>query len=76
MKRAVQGVIEVNSDFWDGEFEALCMAAKVSGRPLSCLIVQVRNEPKLWGQTMVKCVKHGNRASYVIAKFMFVVSGW
>ena len=54
MKRAGSGVIEVNSDFGDGEFEALCMAAKVSGRPLSCLIVQVRNEPKLWRQTMDK----------------------
>ena len=54
MKRAGSGVIEVNSDFGDGEFEALCMAAKVSGRPLSCLIVQVRNEPELWRQTMAK----------------------
>ena len=54
MKRAGSGVIEVNSDFGNGEFEALCMAARVSGRPLSCLIVQVRNAPELWRETMAK----------------------
>ena len=52
MKRAGKGVIEVNSDFGEGEFEALRAAAEVSGRPLSCLIVQVRNAPELWRETM------------------------
>ncbi len=52
MKRAGKGVIEVNSDFGPGEFEAMRAAAVTSGRPLSCLIVQVRNAPDLWRETM------------------------
>ena len=41
IKRAGRGVIEVNSDFGPGEFEALEAAATLAGRPLSCLLVQV-----------------------------------
>jgi N-acyl-D-amino-acid deacylase len=52
MKRAGTGVIEVNSDFGPGEFATMRAAAEVSGRPLSCLIVQVRNAPELWRETM------------------------
>jgi N-acyl-D-aspartate/D-glutamate deacylase len=52
MKRSGKGVIEVNSDFGPGEFEAMRAAAEVSGRPLSCLIVQVRDSPDLWRETM------------------------
>jgi len=52
MKRAGKGVIEVNSDFGPGEFAAMRAAAELSGRPLSCLIVQVRNAPDLWRETM------------------------
>ena len=52
MKRAGTGVIEVNSDFGPGEFTALRAAAEISTRPLSCLIVQVRNAPDLWRETM------------------------
>ncbi|MBJ39489.1 MAG: amidohydrolase [Gammaproteobacteria bacterium] len=52
MKRAGKGVIEVNSDFGPGEFEAMRAAAELSERPLSCLIVQVRNAPELWRETM------------------------
>ncbi len=52
MRRSNKGVIEVNSDFGVGEFEAMRAAAEVSGRPLSCLIVQVRNAPELWRETM------------------------
>lgn len=57
MKRAGTGVIEVNSDFGPGEFSALRAAAEVSGRPLSCLIVQVRNAPELWRETMANIHK-------------------
>ena len=57
MKRAGTGVIEVNSDFGPGEFAALRVAAEVSGRPLSCLIVQVRNAPELWRETMANIRK-------------------
>jgi N-acyl-D-aspartate/D-glutamate deacylase len=51
MKRAGRGVIEVNSDFGPGEFEALRAAAELSGRPLSVLLLQVNNAPELWRQT-------------------------
>jgi N-acyl-D-amino-acid deacylase len=52
MKRAGKGVIEVNSDFGPGEFATMRAAAERSGRPLSCLIVEVRNAPELWRETM------------------------
>ncbi len=51
MKRAGRGVIEVNSDFGPGEFEILRMAAEVSARPLSILLLQVNNAPELWRKT-------------------------
>src|SRR6267142_20381 len=40
MKRAGRGVIEVNSDFGAGEFEAVRAAAAVANRPLSVLLLQ------------------------------------
>ncbi|HJQ60518.1 MAG TPA: amidohydrolase family protein [Vineibacter sp.] len=52
MNRAGRGVLEVNSDFGPGEFEALRAAAEVAQRPLSCLLVQVRDAPDLWRQTL------------------------
>ncbi|MCW5745346.1 MAG: amidohydrolase family protein [Alphaproteobacteria bacterium] len=52
MHRAGRGVLEVNSDFGPGEFEALRAAAEIARRPLSCLLVQVRNEPDLWRRTL------------------------
>jgi N-acyl-D-aspartate/D-glutamate deacylase len=52
MKRAGRGVLEVNSDFGPGEFQALEEAARLSGRPLSCLLVQVRQHPRLWRETL------------------------
>jgi N-acyl-D-aspartate/D-glutamate deacylase len=52
MKRAGKGVIEVNSDFGPGELEALLAAAKLSGRPLSCLLVQVDRAPGLWREVL------------------------
>jgi N-acyl-D-aspartate/D-glutamate deacylase len=51
MKRAGRGVIEVNSDFGPGEFEAMRAAAELSGRPLSVLLLQVDNAPDLWRET-------------------------
>ena len=45
MKRAGRGVLQVNSDFGPGEFEALDAAARLAGRPLSCLLVQVDAQP-------------------------------
>jgi N-acyl-D-amino-acid deacylase len=61
MKRAGRGVIEVNSDFGPGEFEILRMAAEVSGRPLSILLLQVNNAPELWRQTRTQV--HDARAA-------------
>ena len=52
IKRAGRGVIEVNSDFGPGEFEALEAAATLAGRPLSCLLVQVDAQPELWRDTL------------------------
>jgi N-acyl-D-aspartate/D-glutamate deacylase len=51
MRRAGRGVIEVNSDFGEGEFEILRAAAEVAGRPLSVLLLQVNNAPELWRDT-------------------------
>ena len=52
MKRAGRGVIEVNSDFGDGEFARLRAAAEIAGRPLSVLLVQVDDAPALWRETL------------------------
>jgi len=51
MNRAGRGVIEVNSDFGPGDFEALRAAAAVAKRPLSVLLLQVNNAPDLWRKT-------------------------
>jgi N-acyl-D-aspartate/D-glutamate deacylase len=61
MKRAGRGVIEVNSDFGPGEFEILRMAAELSGRPLSILLLQVNNAPDLWRKTRAQV--HDARAA-------------
>jgi N-acyl-D-aspartate/D-glutamate deacylase len=61
MKRAGRGVLQVNSDFGPGEFEALQAAAAQAGRPLSCLLVQVDAEPGLWRETLDQI--HGVRQS-------------
>ena len=52
MRRAGSGVIEVNSDFGDGDFARLRAAAEIAGRPLSVLLVQVDNAPGLWRETL------------------------
>jgi len=52
MRRAGRGIIEVNSDFGDGEFALLRQAAELAGRPLSVLLVQVDNAPDLWRETL------------------------
>ena len=52
MKRAGAGVLEVNSDFGEGDFARLRTAAEIAGRPLSVLLVQVDNAPDLWRETL------------------------
>ncbi|MCW5623038.1 MAG: amidohydrolase family protein, partial [Burkholderiales bacterium] len=52
MRRAGSGVLEVNSDFDDGDFEILRGIAEMAGRPLSVLLLQVHNAPQLWRETL------------------------
>ncbi|MEM7252548.1 MAG: amidohydrolase family protein, partial [Pseudomonadota bacterium] len=52
MKRAGSGVLEVNSDFGEGDFARLRAVTELSGRPLSVLLVQVDNAPGLWRETL------------------------
>jgi N-acyl-D-aspartate/D-glutamate deacylase len=61
MRRAGSGVIEVNSDFGDGDFERLRAAAELAGRPLSVLLLQVHNAPELWRETLAHI--HAARAA-------------
>ena len=52
MRRADTGVMEVNSDFGEGDFARLRTAAEIAGRPLSVLLVQVDKAPNLWRETL------------------------
>jgi N-acyl-D-aspartate/D-glutamate deacylase len=52
MRRAGRGVLEVNSDFGDGDFEVLAAVAREAGRPLSLLLIQVDRAPALWRETL------------------------
>ena len=54
MRRAGSGVIEVNSDFGDGDFEILRGIAEMAGRPLTVLLLQVNNAPELWRDTLAR----------------------
>jgi N-acyl-D-aspartate/D-glutamate deacylase len=65
MRRAGAGVLQVNSDFGPGEFEALDAAASLAGRPLSCLLVQVDAQPALWRETLdrIHAVRAQGRAA-------------
>ena len=61
MRRAGRGVLEVNSDFGDGDFAVLAAAAREAGRPLSLLLIQVDRAPDLWRETLDAI--HAARAS-------------
>ncbi|HEY5638227.1 MAG TPA: amidohydrolase family protein [Burkholderiales bacterium] len=52
MRRAGRGVIEVNSDFIEGDFARLREAAELSGRPLTVLLLQVHDAPARWRETL------------------------
>ena len=52
MKRAGTGLIQVNSDFGEGEFALLRAAAELAGRPLSVLLVQMAIAPDRWAETL------------------------
>jgi len=61
MNSSGAGVLQVNSDFGPGEFEALEEAARISGRPLSALIIQVDHSPTLWRETLTQ-IGQANKA--------------
>ena len=52
MKRAGTGVIQVNSDFGEGEFPLLRAVAELAERPLSVLLVQMAIAPGRWAETL------------------------
>jgi N-acyl-D-aspartate/D-glutamate deacylase len=52
LRRAGKGVLEVNSDFGEGDFAILRAACEAAGRPMSLLLLQVDNAPDLWRQTL------------------------
>ena len=58
MRRAGKGVLQVNSDFEEGDFAILQAAAECAGRPLSVLLIQVDNAPDRW-----KATRDGIRAA-------------
>ena len=52
MRRAGTGMIQCNSDFGDGEVEVLVEMARISGRPVSVLLLQVDHDPDRWRRTL------------------------
>ena len=52
MRTTGAGVLQVNSDFGDGEFALMRAAAELAGRPLSALLVQMDAWPDRWRQTL------------------------
>jgi N-acyl-D-aspartate/D-glutamate deacylase len=66
MAVAGAGVIQANSDFGPGEFEALARMARISGRPLSVLLLQVDNAPDLWRDTLAHI--HTARAEGLVVR--------
>ncbi len=52
MRRAGKGVLQVNSDFEEGDFDILRAAAERAVRPLSVLLIQVDNAPDRWKDTL------------------------
>ncbi|MDE0652500.1 MAG: amidohydrolase family protein [bacterium] len=52
MRSAGAGVLQVNSDFGDGEFALMRAAAELAGRPLSALLVQMDAWPERWRETL------------------------
>ena len=52
MKRVDRGVLEVNSDFGEGDFSILRAASEASGRPMTVLLLQSDGAPDLWQTTL------------------------
>jgi N-acyl-D-aspartate/D-glutamate deacylase len=52
MGKVGKGMIQCNSDFGDGEVEVLAEMARISGRPVSVLLLQVDHDPDRWRRTL------------------------
>ncbi|MEM9656076.1 MAG: amidohydrolase family protein [Actinomycetota bacterium] len=52
MRKAGTGMIQCNSDFGDGEVEILTEMARLSGRPVSVLLLQIDQDPDRWRRTL------------------------
>ena len=52
MGRVGKGMIQCNSDFGDGEVDVLAEMARLSGRPVSVLLLQVDHDPDRWRRTL------------------------
>ncbi len=65
MREVNRGVLEVNSDFGEGDFDILRAVTEVSGRPMSLLLLQVDNAPQLW-QTTLEQIHEARRAGLAV----------
>ena len=54
MRQVNRGVLEVNSDFGEGDFAILRAVTELSGRPMTLLLLQVDNAPDLWHTTLLQ----------------------
>ncbi len=52
MGRVGRGMIQCNSDFGPGEVEVLVDLARLSGRPVTALLLQVDHDPERWRRTL------------------------
>ncbi len=52
MGRVGKGMIQCNSDFGEGEVEVLAEMARLSGRPVSVLLLQIDQDPDRWRRTL------------------------
>jgi len=60
LKRAKRGLLQCNSDMGTGEMELLIEASKLSGQPLSVLLIQYNDFPNRWKKTL-SYIKNANR---------------
>ena len=59
LRRAKRGLLQCNSDMGPGEMELLIEASKLSGQPLSVLLIQYNDFPNRWKNTL-SYIKHAN----------------
>ena len=74
LRRAGKGVLEVNSDFGDGDFEILRAAAEAAGRPMSLLLLQVDNAPALWRKALSSRLRTSSLSSVALPSIRLAAS--